>query len=197
MSSGSIDPATALADAVAAYRDDSDIAVLFDRLSVIADSADPEVLMAAVEPYRESPEVAGPVYERVVAARPTDARALVILANAYWLSGRGPDTVEALATRAIGIDPDHRGAWHLWALSERSPRQRVARWRQVSERFPADELTLAALADNAAALAGAEYDRDALALAIRAYESLLAMARRPEQVAAVTHALDTLRQWRL
>jgi hypothetical protein len=52
-----------------------------------------------------------------------------------------------------GADPENRAAWHLWALAESDPRQRVARWQQVSARFPTDDLARANVADNAAALA--------------------------------------------
>jgi hypothetical protein len=67
----------------------------------------------------------------------------------------------------------------------------------VAERFPEDELAKANLADNAASLAGAEHDREALALAIETYESLLATATRPDQREALERAIGTLRGWRL
>ena len=191
------DPAAELASAVEAYRESSDMAMLLERLASIVEGADLDALIAAVEPYRQLPEVSGPVYERVVQARPNDARALVILANAYWLSGRGPEVVGELANRALAADPLNRGAWHLWALTESELRERVARWEQVSERFPEDELARANLADNAASLASTEHDPDALELAIRSYESLLATARRTEQRLALEAALTTLRKWRV
>jgi hypothetical protein len=191
-------PASAeLSAAVAEYRETANIAALLSRLDAIAGASDLDALIAAAEPYREIPEVAGPLYERVVDARPNDARALVILANAYWLTGRGPDVVGDLASRAIAADPSHRGAWHLWALSESSPRERTARWQQVTERFPLDDLAKANLADNAASLAGAEGDPSALALAIGTYESLLRTAEREEQRAALRKAIETLRKWRI
>src|ERR671932_684290 len=183
--------------AVTAYREDADLGVLLRRIAALAAGASAEALAAAAEPYRDLPEVAGPIYERVVEARPTDARALVILANAYWLAGRGPEVVGDLAGRAIAADPESRAAWHLWALCEASPRARVGRWRQVTERFPADELARASLADNAASLAGAEHDPDALTLAIRSYESLLPTATRPGQREALEQAIGTLKRWRL
>lgn len=142
------------------------------------------------------PEVAGPVYERIVAAEPENARALVILANAYWLSGRGPDVVGELATRAIAADAANRGAWHMWALSEGNPRERTARWKQVSARFPDDLLARANLADNAAALAGAEQDYEALDLAIENYEELLERSELPDQREALGKAIATLKGWR-
>jgi hypothetical protein len=186
-----------IAAAVDAYRLDANIAHLLGRIERAALASDPDALAAAVEPYRAMPEVAGPAYERIVAAKPDDARALVILANAYWLAGRGPDQVSALAARAIAADATHRAAWHLWALSEPDLRSRVARWRQVTERFPEDQLARATLADNAASLASTEHDSDALDLAIETYTDLLALAERDEERQALERALETLRGWRL
>src|SRR3954465_6807918 len=130
-----------------------------------------------------------PELERAVKERPDDARALVALANHYWLIGAGPEVVGDLASRAIASDPDNRAAWHLWALAESNPRERVARWQQVSKRFPQDDLAKANLADNAAALAGAEHDYDAVDLAIATYEELLATADRADQRAALDKAI--------
>lgn len=134
--------------------------------------------------------------ERVAAERPDDAQALVALANAYWLAGSGPEAVSDLASRAMAADPANRAAWHLWALSEPDPRQRVARWQQVSARFPTDDLARANVADNAAALAGAEHDYDALDLAIATYEQLLATAGQREQREALETAIRTLKGWK-
>jgi hypothetical protein len=135
--------------------------------------------------------------ERYASDNPDDAGGLVRLANAYWLAGAGPDVVHELASRAIAADPENRGAWHMWALSESSPRERVGRWRQVVERFPTDHLARANLADNAASLAGAEADEDALALAIVTYQELLSSAETAEQREAVGRALQALKGWRL
>lgn len=167
------------------------------RLAAWADGATPDALIAAAEPYRDLPEVAGPIYERIVDAQPTNARALVILANAYWLAGRGPAIVGELAERARTADPTNRGAWHLWALATSNPRQRVERWRQVTLRFPSDDLARANLADNAASLAGAEHDPAALQLALETYAELRARATDPAQIAALDQALATLRDWRV
>ena len=186
-----------LARTVAEYQEHSNVGLLLQRLDALAEGATPDALVAAAEPYRQIPEVAGPLYEKIVAAQPTNARALVILANAYWLSGRGPDVVADLASRAIAADAGNRGAWHLWALAEPNPRQRTARWQQVATRFPEDQLALANLADNAASLAGAEHDADALLLAITTYETLLARADQPAQRTALEDALMTLRAWKL
>src|SRR5918999_2189712 len=183
---------TEIAAAVDAYRADGNIARLLDRIGGVARSADPNVLASAVEPYRAMPEVAGPAYERIVAAKPDDARALVILANAYWLAGRGPDQVAALASRAIAADPTHRVAWHLWALTEPHLRSRVARWRQVTERFPEDQLARANLADNAASLASSEHDSEALELAIETYAGLVPLAQREDERRALERAIETL-----
>lgn len=138
-----------------------------------------------------------PELERAVAETPNDAKALVALANQLWLSGSGPEPVSELASRAIAADPDNRAGWHLWALAESDPRQRTTRWHHVSERFPSDDLARANLADNAAALAGAEHDHDALDLAITTYEQLLETATHPDQRNALDTALTTLRGWRL
>jgi len=144
--------------------------------------------------FAEPPSVAE--LERLAAEQPDDAGTLVRLANAYWLEGRGPELVGELAERARTLDPSHRGAWHLWALAEGNPRARVGRWQQVSEHFPADDLARAALADNAASLAGAEHDYDALALSIATYEQLLRTATHPDQRKALEQAITTLKGWR-
>jgi hypothetical protein len=183
--------------AVDEYQIHGNPAHLRARLRELAGGAMPDALVAAVEPYRDIPEVAAPVYEQIVADQPSNARALVILANAYWLAGRGPDVVGDLASRAIAADETNRGAWHLWALSESDPRQRVTRWQHVVTRFPVDDLAKAALADNAASLAGAEHDVDALDLAIETYEQLLTTAQNPAQKQAIEKALDALRGWKL
>jgi hypothetical protein len=197
MTTSAPDVRAQIADAVSRYQHHANIGELLDGLARAAEGADADALAAAVEPYRDIPEVAGPVYERIVAQRPTDARALVVLASSYWLAGRGPEVVGELAARAIAADPANRGAWHLWALTEGSPRERTRRWQQVSQRFPEDDLARANLADNAASLAGAEHDGEALALAIHTYEQLLARAAVPAHREALERALGTLRAWRL
>lgn len=189
------DATVLIRDAVERYKADGDMHALQRDLAALP-PAPPGILADAVEPYRDMPEVAGPVYERIVAAEPDNARALVILANAYWLSGRGPDVVGELATRAIAADGTNRGAWHLWALAEGNPRERTSRWKQVSARFPDDLLARANLADNAAALAGAEQDYEALDLAIDSYEELLERSDIPEQRAALGKAIATLKGWK-
>jgi hypothetical protein len=186
-----------LAAAVDAYRRDDNLGSLLDRLRELARRADPPALTSAADRYRELPEVVIPLYEHVVAMSPADAQAMVVLANAYWLTGRGPEVVGDLASRAIGVDPTNRAAWHLWALAESRVRERVARWQQVAQRFPADQLARAALADNAASLAGAERDPLALDLAISTYEGLLAEATGSSQRTALSRAIETLRSWRL
>jgi len=137
-----------------------------------------------------------PALERAVAEQPDNAKALVALANHYWLIGTGPEPVADLASRAIAVDPDNRAAWHLWALAESDPRQRVARWQQVTQRFPSDLLAKANLADNAASLAGAQHDYDAVDLAIATYKELLAVAEKPEQRGALEKAIATLTGWK-
>ena len=186
-----------LNEALARYEKDDNLGTLFDSIKQLATTADLDALIGAAEPHRERPEVVIPVYEHVVAQRPNDARALVALANAYWLSGRGPEIVGELAERARAADPENRAAWHLWALAEQSIRRRVERWQQVAARFPADQLARAALADNAAGLAGAEHDPLALKLAITTYEGLWQEAPTPTQRRALEQTLETLRNWKL
>ena len=197
MISSSPEVSAAVADAVQEYRQDGDIAALLDRMKALSIAADPETLIAATAPFHDLPEVVIPAYERVVAARPTDAQSIVVLANAYWLTGRGADVVGALASRAIASDASNRGAWHLWSLSESNPRARVERWQQVAERFPTDQLARAALADNAASLAGAEHDPLALDLAVRMYEGLWAEASRDEERRALEESIAKLKGWTL
>ena len=184
-----------LADAVAQYEASGNIGGLMERLHAIRDAVTPDALVAATESWLHMPEVAGPLYERVVEAQPNNARALVILANAYWLSGRGPDVVAPLASRAMSVDPENRGAWHMWALTEENQRDRTIRWLQVTQRFPTDQVAKAALADNAASLAAAEHDKEALAMAISAYEELWALSPTEQQRAALETALTTLRNY--
>ena len=166
---------------------------MLESLATLAAASPTAELAKAAEAYRDMHEVAGPLFEVIVAREPSNARALVGLANAFWLTGRGPDVVGELSSRALAADPGNRAAWHLWALSAPSPRGRVQRWGQVVARFADDQLALANLADNAASLAGAEDDPVALKVAIDTYESLLKSAEHPEQRTAVQKALDALR----
>jgi hypothetical protein len=178
------------------YHATANLTRLREQLALLIGMATPDALIAAAESFRDEPEVVVPIYEAIVAAQPDNARAMVILANAYWLQGRGPQVVGELATKAIAADPANRGAWHLWALSESDPRSRVRRWQQVSERFPGDNLAMAAVADNAASVAGAEHDYDMLDFAIATYERLLERTTDQSQRDAVTTALGALRNWR-
>ena len=195
--SDSVEPTvrTQLDAIVHEYRQSGDVARLLDRVSALSAAASTAELSTAAEAYREMHEVSGPIYEVIVEREPENARAIVALANAFWLTGRGPDVVGALASRAIGADPTNRGAWHLWALSESSQRQRVQRWQQVVARFPNDQLAQATLADNASSLASAENDPVAMKLAIATYEGLLVSASHPDQKKALESALLTLRKW--
>jgi hypothetical protein len=162
---------------LAEYERTDNLGAFLDAMRSLSESADADALVQAAEPYRERLEVVIPIYERVVALRPGDARAMVTLANAYWLTGRGPDVVGELAERARAADPQNRAAWHLWALSESDVRSRTDRWRQVSEAFPADQL--------------------ALDLAIATYEGLLKESISPTQTRALQQTLETLRSWKL
>src|SRR6266850_332368 len=193
----STDPASRLASIVDEYRDKDNLGVLFDGLRDLARETPPEALVDVTRPYRDMPEVIIPIFESVVDRLPNDAQSIVVLANAYWLTGRGPDAVGKLARRAIALDAGNRGAWHLYALSESDPRARMERWREVSAQFPADQLARAALADNAAAVAGAEHDPLALDLALETYQRLLAEAKNPAQRKTLKETIETLKKWRL
>ena len=197
MRSTSPDPSAALSAAVQEYHQRGDVGALLDRVQALARAADPEALLTAAAPYRDLPEVVIPVYERVVAVRTDDAQAMVVLANAYWLTGRGADVVGELARKAIAVDESNRGAWHLWALAESNPRARMERWALVTTRFPADQLARAALADNAASVAGAEHDPLALDLAVRTYEGLWADASRDQERRALEETIAKLKGWAL
>lgn len=186
-----------IAEAVAQYDADQNLGALMDRLRALARDANLDEVTRVAEPYRERLEVVMPIYEEVVRRGPPNARAMVALANAYWLTGRGSDVVGDLATRAKNADPDNRAAWHLWSLAESDVRGRVERWRAVTARFPDDQLARAALADNAASLAGAEHDPLALDLAVSTYEGLLAEAATPTQRRALEQTLDVLRSWKI
>ena len=183
-----------LARIVEEYRVTGNIGTLLDRVRVLALDADPEQLAQATRPYHDMPEVVIPAYEHIVAMRPRNAQAMVVLANAYWLTGRGPGVVGELAQRAKEADPQNRGAWHLWALAEPDVRRRVDRWLEVTRTFPQDLLARAALTDNATSLAGAEDDPAALDLAITTYESLLNEATNEGQKAALVATLAALRR---
>jgi hypothetical protein len=183
--------------AVTRYEKDDNLGALIDVIRGMARDADAEDVITAAEEYRDRPEVVIPVYEHITEKRPHDARALVVLANAYWITGRGPEVVGSLADRAKAADPQNRGAWHLWALAEPDVRGRVGRWQLVTEQFPDDLLARAALADNAASLAGAEHDPLALDLAVRTYEGLWQESPTPTQRRALEQTLETLRGWKL
>ena len=190
------DPAAELSSHVEEYHRLGDLGTLIDRLRALAKRHAPDALKRAAEPYREMPEVVIPLYEQIVSVSPDDAQAMVVLANSYWLTGRGPSVVGQLAERAKSIDPENRGAWHLWALAQSDLRKRVDRWLEVTKRFPADQLARAALADNATSLANDESDPVALKLAISVYEGLLAESTQTAQRMALEQSLAALRKWR-
>ena len=191
------DPAARLSAIVEDYRQHDNLGALFDSLRALARESAPELLMEISRPYRDLPEVVIPLFESITERLPDDAQSLVVLANAYWLTGRGPETVGRLARRARELDSENRGAWHLYALSESDPRARMERWREVATRFPTDQLARAALADNAAAVAGAEHDPLALDLAVATYESLLSESKNSEQKKALRETIAALKKWRL
>lgn len=184
-----------LAAIVDEYRAQGNLPELLEALaSLAAATDDTDALFAAADAHAAMPEVLGPLMEVVVDRQPANARALVRLANAYWLTGRGPEVVGDLASRALAADPSHRGAWHLWALTETDPRARMQRWLQVTERFPEDELAQANLADNAASVGAAEDDPVAIKLAIDTFTALRRTARHPQQVQALESAIEALRR---
>ncbi|MBI2407013.1 MAG: hypothetical protein HYV19_01745 [Gemmatimonadetes bacterium] len=182
-----------LTSIVESYKGHHNVAQLLGELSTLADGAPTDELFAAADAHAGIPEVLGPLMEVVVDREPTNARALVRLANAYWLTGRGPEVVGELASRAIASDPAHAGAWHLWALTESDPRARMTRWLQVTERFPADDLARANLADSAASVGSAEDDPVAIKLALDTFLQLRARAPHPAQRDALDRAIDALR----
>jgi hypothetical protein len=191
------EPADRIAAAVESYRQHDNLGVLFDDLRKLARETPPELLIEASLPFRDLPEVTIPIFESVAERLPQDAQSIVVLANAYWLSGRGPELVGRLAMRARELDPSNRGAWHLYALSESEPRARMERWREVTVQFPSDQLARAALADNAASVAGAEHDPLARDMAVLTYESLLAECTDSAQRKALSQTIKTLRSWKL
>jgi rubrerythrin len=179
------------------YKEHDNLGLLFDGVRTLAGETTAEDMIEATKPFRDLPEVVIPAFEAITAQRPDDAQSLVILANAYWLTGRGPQAVGKLASRAIEIDAENRGAWHLCALSESDPRARMERWREVTLKFPADQLARAALADNATSVAGAEHDPNALELAIDTYEALLKESTNAAQRKTLRETIDTLKKWNL
>jgi len=174
------------------YRRHAALSPLLEALTAFAERTPTDELFEAADAFAQMPEVLGPLMEVVVAREPHHARALVRLANAYWLGGRGPDVVGELASRAIAADPAHRGAWHLWALTETEPRVRMMRWLQVTERFPDDDLARANLADNAAAVGSAEDDPVARKLAIDTFTALRRTAPHAAQRDALDKAIEAL-----
>jgi hypothetical protein len=190
-------PAARLATIVEDYRQHDNLGALFDSLRAFARELAPELLIETSRPYRDIPEVVIPIFESVTERLPDDAQSIVVLANAYWLTGRGPETVGRMANRARELDATNRGAWHLYALSESDPRARMERWREVTIKFPSDQLARAALADNAASVAGAEHDPLALDLAVATYESLLKESKSSEQKRALKETIATLKKWRI
>jgi hypothetical protein len=196
-SSSPPDVGAALDAAVHEYRQRGDVGALLDRVKALVREAPAQLLSAAAAPYMDLPEVVIPVYERIVEASPAEAQPMVVLANAYWMTGRGAEVVGRLAERARSVDDGNRGAWHLWALAESDPRARMERWRAVTERFPADQLARAALADNAVSVADAEHDPRALDLAVQIFEGLWAEASRDEERRALEETITKLKGWKL
>ena len=187
----------AINEALATYEKDENLGTLLDTVRDHAKSVPVDDLHDVAEQFKDRHEVVIPVYERITSQRPNDAKALVTLANAYWLTGRGPEVVNELMVRAKKADPTNRAAWHLWALAESDIRKRVGRWTEVTKQFPEDQLARAALADNAVSLADSEHDPLALDLAVKTYEGLWAEASTPTQRRAVEETLEKLKGWKL
>ncbi|MBW7932845.1 MAG: hypothetical protein H3C62_04375 [Gemmatimonadaceae bacterium] len=179
---------------VESYKAHHNVGTLLGELQSLADGAPTDELFAAADAHAAIPEVLGPLMEIVVDREPNNARALVRLANAYWLTGRGPEVVGELASRAIAADPTHRGAWHLWALTETNPRARMNRWLQVTQRFADDDLARANLADNATSVGTTEDDPVAITLALETFGELRARAPHAAQRDAIDRAIEALRR---
>ena len=65
-----LDLPAALAEAVNAYEASGNVGALMERLHHVREGATPDALVAAAEPWLHMPEVAGPLYERVVDHQP-------------------------------------------------------------------------------------------------------------------------------
>ena len=83
-----LDPANRLARIVEDYRQHDNLGALFDSLRALARDSTPELLIDISRPYRDVPEVVIPLFESVTERLPNDAQSIVVLANAYWLTGR-------------------------------------------------------------------------------------------------------------
>src|SRR3982751_4768366 len=118
-SSSSPDVGAALDAAVQEYRQNGDVGALLDRVKAAVREAPPEALGPAAAVHMELPGGVIPGYERIVEPSPMEAQPMVVLANAYWLTGRGADVVGRLAERAKSVDDGNRGAWHLGRSEER------------------------------------------------------------------------------
>src|ERR1051325_9017948 len=79
------------------YRRDDDLGSLLDCIAQHTANATADELLNAASRFADVPEVSIPLYERIVSVRPNDAQAMVVLANADWLTGRGPEGVGELA----------------------------------------------------------------------------------------------------
>jgi chromosome segregation ATPase len=77
-------------------------------------------------------------------------------------------------------------------------RERLAASEKHALKLKEDlQLARAALADNAASVAGAEHDPLALDLAVATYESLLKESKSSEQKRALKETIATLKKWRI
>ena len=87
----------ALGAIVQEYHQRGDVPRLLEQVATLAQAAPSDQLLIAVEPFRDMHEVAGPIYEVIAEREPNNAKVLVALANAYWLS-------VALNARHTGAD---------------------------------------------------------------------------------------------
>jgi hypothetical protein len=190
------DVGAALDAAVHEYRQRGDVGALLDRVKAVVREAPTEALGPAAAPYMDLPEVVIPVYERIVELSPTEAQPMVVLANAYWLSGRGAEVVGQLAERAKSVD-DGTAAPGTCGRSPSPTRAANGAMACGDAALPGRPARAAALADNAASVAGAEHDPLALDLAVQTFESLWAEASRDEERRALEETIAKLKGWTL
>ena len=171
---------------VDAYQRSGDVGVLFDQLKALAKRTAPDV----AQDGRRSPSATCPKSSSRSTSGSSPTRRTTRRRWSCWPTPTGspaavPTPSSSSPSRAKEIDPNNRGAWHLWALTQADLRKRVERWLEVTKRFPGDQLARAALADNATSLANDEQDPVALKLAIATYEGLLAESKQTAQRLAI------------
>ena len=186
-----------LSSFVESYQQSGDVGLLFDQLKALAKRTAPDALKQAAQPFRDLPEVVIPLYERIVADSPNDAQAMVVLANSYWLTGRGPDAVEQLASRAKAIDraesrrlaPLGAGRSRICESASIVGSKSRSAFRATNSRAPRSPTTPRVWRTT-------KQDPVALKLAIATYEGLLAETKQTAQRLALEETLKKLRNWR-